>query len=132
VRWHTDRAGALYTLAAWNAVLQAEATSLRAVAGSALAAFGPRLAPCPAVAAVPEEFNRAGALLRLATWAHDDGEAVDAALALPVYLRDKVALTTAEREAAAGASGAAGAAGGAVGSPTRVPASARARVQEGR
>ena len=29
------------------------------------------------------------------------GEAVDAALALPLYLRDKVALTTAERDAAA-------------------------------
>ena len=39
----------------------------------------------------------------LARQAWLQGQAVDAALALPLYLRDKVALTTAEREAAAAA-----------------------------
>jgi len=42
---------------------------------------------------------RRSALLRLAQAACDAGEAVDPAQALPVYLRDKVALTTAERAA---------------------------------
>ena len=37
--------------------------------------------------------------MRLAQQAWTDGEGMDAALALPLYLRDKVALTTAEREA---------------------------------
>jgi tRNA threonylcarbamoyladenosine biosynthesis protein TsaB len=41
--------------------------------------------------------NRARALLSLAQQRHADGAAVDAALALPLYLRDKVALTTQER-----------------------------------
>lgn len=45
--------------------------------------------------------NRARALLTLAQQRYGDGAAVDAALALPLYLRDKVALTTAERAAAA-------------------------------
>ena len=47
-----------------------------------------------------QEQDRAGALLRLAVRAAQAGEAVDAADALPLYLRDKVAFTTAEREAA--------------------------------
>ncbi len=42
--------------------------------------------------------DRAGALLRLACAALTAGAVVDPALALPVYLRDKVALTTLERE----------------------------------
>lgn len=45
-------------------------------------------------AAVPE----AGAISRLAAQRFLDGEGVDAAQALPLYLRDKVALKTAERE----------------------------------
>jgi tRNA threonylcarbamoyladenosine biosynthesis protein TsaB len=47
--------------------------------------------------------DRAAALANLARQAWLQGQAVDAALALPLYLRDKVALTTAEREAAAAA-----------------------------
>lgn len=79
------------------------------VAGSALAAFGAdRLglraageAEAPGGAfAVAHERDRAAALLRLALAAHARGDAVDAGAALPVYLRDKVASTTAEREAA--------------------------------
>ncbi len=43
--------------------------------------------------------DRAAALLRLADLAWREGRAVAAERALPVYLRDKVALTTAERQA---------------------------------
>ena len=44
--------------------------------------------------AVPQ----AGAVARLAAGEFAKGNAVDAALALPLYLRDKVALKTSERE----------------------------------
>ncbi len=71
----------------------------RCVAGSALAAFGARLATGAALL-LPATRSRATALARLAEAAWRDGATVDAALALPVYLRDKVAQTTAEREAA--------------------------------
>jgi tRNA threonylcarbamoyladenosine biosynthesis protein TsaB len=68
------------------------------VAGSALAAFGSRLLVGPALL-VPDALPRAAAMLPLARalWARGGG--VDAAQALPLYLRDKVAQTTAEREA---------------------------------
>ena len=71
---------------------------LSCIAGSALAAFGERLV-LPAAPRVPSEQQRAGALLRLAQagWLHSG--AVDPALGLPLYVRDKVALTTREREA---------------------------------
>jgi tRNA threonylcarbamoyladenosine biosynthesis protein TsaB len=72
--------------------------SLQAVAGSAWSAFGDRLPP-PARCFFSED-DRAAALLRLAALAHAAGAGVDAALALPLYLRDKVAQTTLEREAA--------------------------------
>lgn len=71
----------------------------RCVAGSALAVFGARLATGAAML-LPASIARAAALARLAEAAWRDGNAMDAALALPVYLRDKVAQTTAEREAA--------------------------------
>lgn len=71
----------------------------RCVAGSALTAFGGRLAPAGALSR-PATRSRAAALARLAEAAWRQGAAIDAALALPVYLRDKVAQTTAEREAA--------------------------------
>ena len=71
----------------------------RCVAGSALAAFGDRLATGGALRR-PATHSRAHALARLAEAAWRGGAAIDAALALPVYLRDKVAQTTAEREAA--------------------------------
>ena len=69
----------------------------QAVAGSALAVFGPQLALPPGVTLVPQEHARAAALLRLALAAWRAGAGVDAAQALPLYLRDKVAQTTAER-----------------------------------
>jgi tRNA threonylcarbamoyladenosine biosynthesis protein TsaB len=68
------------------------------VAGSALSAFGPAL-PCGQAQVLPDALPRATAMLPLAAALWDRGGAVDAALALPVYLRDKVAQTMAERAA---------------------------------
>ena len=66
------------------------------VAGNAQAAYGGRLAPAAAhVHALPT----AAALLSLAPALLVTGSAVDAAHALPLYVRDKVAKTTAERAA---------------------------------
>ncbi|MDE2274953.1 MAG: tRNA (adenosine(37)-N6)-threonylcarbamoyltransferase complex dimerization subunit type 1 TsaB, partial [Burkholderiales bacterium] len=48
---------------------------------------------------LPDQADRAGALLRLALRAAQAGAGIDAAAALPLYLRDKVAQTTREREA---------------------------------
>ena len=72
------------------------------VAGNALATFGDRLETGDAVR-VPGAMPRASALLPLARQLWAQGGAVDAALALPTYLRDKVAQTTAEREASVAA-----------------------------
>jgi tRNA threonylcarbamoyladenosine biosynthesis protein TsaB len=98
--WHTVRAPALYALADWNAVLAQESRQPHLLAGSALDAFGTRLHRPVGVTLRPTERDRAHALLRVARQALAEGAAVDAALALPLYLRDKVALTTAERAAA--------------------------------
>ena len=68
-------------------------------AGNAFAAYGDRL---PAVApggARCEALPTAAALLRLAPALWAQGLAVPAEQAMPLYLRDKVAHTTAEREA---------------------------------
>ena len=64
-------------------------------AGNVQAAYGARL-PVPVTAAMPT----ASALLRLAPALWQQGAAVDAALLLPHYVRDKVAQTTAKRAAA--------------------------------
>jgi tRNA threonylcarbamoyladenosine biosynthesis protein TsaB len=69
------------------------------VAGSALAAFGDRLDTGSARRA-PTEAGRAAALGWLAAAGFARGDGVPADQALPVYLRDKVAQTTAERELA--------------------------------
>ena len=68
------------------------------VAGDALRVFADRLHTGSA-RRVPEATSSAVSMLPLAEAAWLAGEAVDAALALPVYVRDKVAETTAERAA---------------------------------
>ena len=95
--WQVLQAPALCSL---PALAEAWASAPRqALAGSALAAFGPRLGLPAGGPRVEAEQDRAGALLRLAVQAARAGQGVDAAEALPLYLRDKVALTSAEREA---------------------------------
>jgi tRNA threonylcarbamoyladenosine biosynthesis protein TsaB len=97
-RWHKLVAPALYDLPALEA-RWAAGGSPRHLAGSAVEAFAGRLA-WGAAHLWPQPVDRAAALLRLARAAWAQGQALPAAEALPVYLRDKVALTTAEREAA--------------------------------
>jgi tRNA threonylcarbamoyladenosine biosynthesis protein TsaB len=95
-RWLVGRAPALHSLDGLHA-----AWALRpphCVAGSALAAFGERLHSGPA-RRVDLEIDRARALMSLAQQCWRDAGGIDAAEALPLYLRDKVALTVAEREA---------------------------------
>jgi tRNA threonylcarbamoyladenosine biosynthesis protein TsaB len=94
--WQVLAAPALCTL---PALADAWRDAPPCVAGTALAAFGDRLALPPAVARVAAEADRAGALGRLAQAAFAAGKAIDAADALPLYLRDKVAQTTEERAA---------------------------------
>ncbi len=66
------------------------------VAGNAHAVYGSRL---PAGAGHLEALPTASALLRLAPGLIEAGGAIPADEALPIYVRDKVADTTAEREA---------------------------------
>jgi len=95
-RWQVLEAPALYTLDALNARWRAAPPA--AVAGDAAAVFGARL-EIGAAHCVADAAPRGAALLALARSAWDAGAAIDAAAALPVYLRDKVALTTTERAA---------------------------------
>jgi tRNA threonylcarbamoyladenosine biosynthesis protein TsaB len=67
------------------------------LAGNAFAAYGARL---PAAAARIEALPSAAALLRVAPMLIAAGRARPAASATPLYIRDKVAQTTAERAAA--------------------------------
>lgn len=76
-----------------------------AVAGNSLTAHGLAWANHDG-GAWPEAGPRAGALLALARAAWQRGERLDAADALPLYVRDKVAQTTAERAAARAAAAA--------------------------
>jgi tRNA threonylcarbamoyladenosine biosynthesis protein TsaB len=69
------------------------------VAGDALTVFGARL-QCGDARRLPEARVGGDALLTLAAQAWRDGLGVDAAEALPLYVRDKVAETTRERAAA--------------------------------
>ncbi len=67
-------------------------------AGNAFAAYGQRL-PAVSSGGRCEALPTAGALLRLAPALWAQGLAVPAEQAMPLYIRDKVAHTTAEREA---------------------------------
>jgi len=95
-RWTVQSAPALYAVEALNERWKAEPPTV--VAGSALDAFGDRL-NTRAAKRLPQTRSRAEALMQVAQQLWTDGAAVDAAHALPVYLRDKVAQTTVEREA---------------------------------
>jgi tRNA threonylcarbamoyladenosine biosynthesis protein TsaB len=95
--WQALREPALWTLPALASAWRDDPPAC--VAGSALAAFGPRL-PVGHALCIDRMQDRAAALARLARAAWARGEAIEAAAALPLYLRDKVALTTAERMAA--------------------------------
>lgn len=91
-QWSTD---ADFGLCAPEALTLTDAAQWT-VAGNAQAAYGERLLPqAHHVAALPT----ATALLRLAPALLAAGAAVPASEALPRYIRDKVAQTTAEREA---------------------------------
>ncbi len=93
--WVTADAPALYA----PATLVAHWGQPAAVAGTALTEYAEALGTWPR--AWPQARSRAEALGALALAAWQRGETRDAAEALPVYVRDKVALTTAEREARA-------------------------------
>ena len=103
-RWQTLVAPALYSVDALNdgwarAGLREDGDAV--VTGSALPVMGDRLVTGRAGRVdAPSGTGRARALVDLALMHWEDGELLDAADALPLYLRDKVALTTAEREAA--------------------------------
>ena len=69
------------------------------LAGTAIHTFGARLQPGSATVCLPQALPRGRALAHLAHQAWNAGEAMEPTLALPAYVRDKVAQTTAEREA---------------------------------
>ena len=94
--WHTQNAPMLTTPVLLEEIWRDDPPQV--VAGSALAAFAAALHTGDAVR-IPDALPRAHALLTLAEVQWRAGAAVDAALALPLYVRDKVAQTMAEREA---------------------------------
>ncbi len=96
-RWHEGAWTAVEAPALYRPeVLAAHWGEPAAAAGSALAEYADALGRLPR--AWPQARSRAAALGALALAAWQRGETRDAAEALPVYVRDKVALTTAERE----------------------------------
>lgn len=102
-RWHQGRWAVLQAPALWAPAALARAWAADPPAwacgsGQPLLACDLTTACQPGPVAVGDD--RAAALIELAALAWHDGAAVDAALALPLYLRDKVAQTTAERAAA--------------------------------
>lgn len=70
-----------------------------AAAGNAFAVYGERLVGLPVDAPRFQALPQAAAMLRLAPQLLAAGKAVSAEHALPTYIRDKVAQTTAERAA---------------------------------
>jgi tRNA threonylcarbamoyladenosine biosynthesis protein TsaB len=101
-RWTVRVAPFLTDCESLAARWQAEPPS--AIAGNAIGAFGARLSTGDATL-FRDAAPTARSLLRLAEHAWADGAAVDPALALPLYVRDKVADTEAERAASRQAKG---------------------------
>jgi tRNA threonylcarbamoyladenosine biosynthesis protein TsaB len=95
-RWQVSGVPALHCLDSLHAAWTLQPP--RCVAGSALPALGERLRSGDALR-IGADIDRAAALRRLAQQRWSEGGGVDAAAALPLYLRDKVALTVAERDA---------------------------------
>ena len=100
--WHVVVPPALYTLEALHARWQRQPAEV--IAGTAPSAFAGRLSSGAALI-VADARPAARALLACARASWARGDAVDPGAALPVYLRDKVALTSAERAAAKTAHG---------------------------
>jgi tRNA threonylcarbamoyladenosine biosynthesis protein TsaB len=94
--WQATQAPALW---AWPALAEdwAARPVPAALVGSAQAVFADRITWPAAAQRQAEPHDRAAALGRLALQARAQGTGVAAADALPLYLRDKVAQTTAER-----------------------------------
>jgi len=85
------------------AAAHAPGTGALVLVGSGYGAYRAMLPPdlyARALCEFPDALPRARALARLAVHAYALGDVVDAADAQPVYLRDKVALTSAEQAAA--------------------------------
>lgn len=80
------------------------------LAGNAAAVFGERLAVAAQAARIlPDALPDARAMVSIGMRALARGETIDAAQAMPIYVRDKVAQTIVEREAVAAAKAAAAA-----------------------
>ncbi|MCU0773542.1 MAG: tRNA (adenosine(37)-N6)-threonylcarbamoyltransferase complex dimerization subunit type 1 TsaB [Ideonella sp.] len=92
--------------AVWSAppASQASARWPMLIGGTAVAVCGERLR-CATARFDPDAWPSPDALLDLALQRHAAGAARPAAAARPAYVRDRVALTTAEREARAAAQG---------------------------
>lgn len=98
-RWHAGRWQTVQppmVARAQDICVQAD----EAMAGNVFEPYGIRLPPASARQPRVTAWPAATAMLRLAPDLLAQGQGVDAALALPLYVRDKVAATTAERAAA--------------------------------
>jgi tRNA threonylcarbamoyladenosine biosynthesis protein TsaB len=99
-QWHTVLESHLVRPEALAVVDGSDAaTPAQALVGNVFAVYGERLAGVPAATARIAALPTAAAMLRLAPTLLAAGLAVSAAEALPHYIRDKVAKTTAERMA---------------------------------
>ncbi len=102
LRWHATTQAQLLAVEGLQALMQR--SPCVGLAGSALAAFGDRIVADATVRRLASDDRRAEALARLAVQAYRHGALMDAAQAVPLYVRDKVAQTTAERLALAAGS----------------------------
>jgi tRNA threonylcarbamoyladenosine biosynthesis protein TsaB len=99
--WQAVEPPALHAPEALGGIWRRE--SVRVVAGNAMAVFAGRI-DCGSAIVIGDALPRALSLLACARANWLRGEAKDAAAALPTYLRNRVAMTTAERDAVRAAS----------------------------